>query len=174
MKLHKLKQKIKYEEFYQLKESLSKFKNLVIADQKFIKLMDEILINEKYLKYNNGYLNKINRQSNFFISNLWKHEMYLKDNVLKNPNQFLKLNCILKYISKTCASVTTDKYTFQFLYYINSKEKRIVSFGSFIEINKHDLVEGFIRNGVYLATNNQINFYKNVEQYFNNFKLKEK
>ena len=77
---------------------------------------------------------------------------------------------------KNDKSQTNDdsSYTFQFLYYINSKEKRIVSFGSFIEINKHDLVEGFIRNGVYLATNNQINFYKNVEQYFNNFKLKEK
>ena len=128
MKLHKLKQKIKYEEFYQLKESLSKFKNLVIADQKFIKLMDEILINEKYLKYNNGYLNKINCQSNFFISNLWKHEMYLKDNVLKNPNQFLKLNCILKVIS-----FNDNICVFQIRYYVNSKKKQVILFGNLFQ-----------------------------------------
>ena len=99
-----------------------------------------------------------------FLKGLKCIESNIQQFILKNPNQFLKLNCILKVIS-----FNDNICVFQILYYVNSKKKQVILFGNFIKIDLNILANAFISGYFYFATKNHINFYNDVQKKINVF-----
>lgn len=173
MKLYDLKYKIKYDEFFRLKNYLFNLKNN--KNQKydynkfkqFTQILKNILITDiKYIKYTNGYLNNTFAfNTNNFLKGLKCIESNIQQFILKNPNQFLKLNCILKVIS-----FNDNICVFQILYYVNSKKKQVILFGNFIKLDLNILANAFISGYFYFATKNHINFYNDVQKKLTFFK----
>lgn len=170
MQLDKILNKIEWEEYYNLKEVLKKnkdnyfyhFKNYE-QKAKFIELSKNYIKSIKYLKVSNGHLNK----STNYIGYFHNTELKIKKYLISNPNQFNKLNILLKFLDID----KNKRIYFNSLFYINSNNKKIISFGNIINFNTEILFDFLISNKIYMATANQIKLFNLVETKLNNLKF---
>lgn len=170
MQLDKILNKIEWEEYYNLKEVLRKNKNNHFSyfknyeqKAKFLELSKNYIKSVKYLKVSNGHLNK----SNPYIGYFHNIELNIKKYLISNPNQFNKLNILLKFLDID----KNKRIYFKSLFYINSNNKKIISFGNIVNFNTEILFDFLISNKIYMATANQIKLFNLVETKLNNLKF---